>query len=305
MPKYAPASLRGTGPRVLLIGSALVLAFGFALSSILASPETYPWADTAMTSLYALRAARGELSVGAYSRFGWNHPGPLLYELLAPLYAICGYREISLKWAALAINLLCVGSALMTARRRSPRLAVMIAVALLPLIWREQRLLFSAWNPLIAVLPLVLTIVLSAALAEGDAWLMPFLGAAASLVVQSHVGYTAVVVATVIVAAIRFRGSSRARDDAVDQRSLLRSCVVTAAVLVILWLPALMEEVSGSPGNLSRLLAFFFPRRACIMAVGVRHLRGPTRRSPGTRLGAHDQLRARSPFAHRGCRSRA
>src|SRR6187402_2360850 len=85
---------------VLCAGGAAIVA-----RSVATAPDTYPVADTATTSLYALRAARGELQVGSYSRFGWNHPGPLLYQLPAGPYELSGRREIALKWTALAINL--------------------------------------------------------------------------------------------------------------------------------------------------------------------------------------------------------
>src|SRR5689334_21809716 len=68
--------------RVVGLAAAAALVFGVAaVSSTRSAPETYPVADTATTSLYALHAARGDLAVGSYSRFGWNHPGPLLYQL--------------------------------------------------------------------------------------------------------------------------------------------------------------------------------------------------------------------------------
>jgi hypothetical protein len=92
------ARTRWTGRKAMaVLAVALVAAAGAVLlaSEIRRAPETYPWGDAATTSIYAIRAARGNLSVGAYSRFRWNHPGPLLYELLAPLYAASGYRGAS------------------------------------------------------------------------------------------------------------------------------------------------------------------------------------------------------------------
>ena len=43
----------------------------------------HPQKDTALAELYTRHAARGDLLLGPYSRFGWHHPGPLLYYLYA------------------------------------------------------------------------------------------------------------------------------------------------------------------------------------------------------------------------------
>src|SRR5688572_6786808 len=88
-----------------LVSITVVIALGLLLVQIPRAPETHPWGDTAITSITTLRAARGELATGAYSRFHWNHPGPLLYQMLAPLYVLSGEREISIKWTVLMLNI--------------------------------------------------------------------------------------------------------------------------------------------------------------------------------------------------------
>src|SRR5918994_1999717 len=90
--------------RAGLVGTTVVIALGLLLVQMSRAPETHPWGDTAITSITTLRAARGELATGAYSRFRWNHPGPVFYQLLTPLYKLSGYREISSKWTVLILN---------------------------------------------------------------------------------------------------------------------------------------------------------------------------------------------------------
>jgi hypothetical protein len=46
----------------LLVIVAIVAAIGWHVRN---APGTYPYADTATTSIYALRAAHGELATGA------------------------------------------------------------------------------------------------------------------------------------------------------------------------------------------------------------------------------------------------
>jgi len=119
-----------------VLGFAVATFVAAAALSTHTAPDTYPVADTATTSIATLQAARGNLTVGSYSRFGWNHPGPLLYQLLAGPYELSGRREIALKWTALALNVAWLGGLLAVAGRRAPGLAVTIAVALVPLLWR-------------------------------------------------------------------------------------------------------------------------------------------------------------------------
>ena len=49
---------------------------------------------------------RGLQAVGAYSRFGWHHPGPALFYLLAPFYLLGGSTEVALSAGAISINLI-------------------------------------------------------------------------------------------------------------------------------------------------------------------------------------------------------
>ena len=137
-------------PLPLALGAALAVFGAVAVLSTRTAPDSYPVADTATTSIATLQAARGDLAVGSYSRFGWSHPGPLLYQILAGPYELSGRREIALKWTALALNIAWLGGLLAIVGRRAPGLAVAVALALVPLLWREQRLLFSAWNPFVA-----------------------------------------------------------------------------------------------------------------------------------------------------------
>ena len=215
----------------LLIAATLGAAFVVA-RSVATAPDTYPVADTATTSLYALRAARGELQVGSYSRFGWNHPGPLLYQILAVPYAASGKREIAIKWTALAMNVAWLGATLAVVGRRSPRLALALALALAPLLWREQRLLVFAWNPFAPVLALPCAVALAAGLDARSRWRLAAIAGALSFCIQSHAGLVvpAAVVAIAALAlwafAVRAAGETWWRSPAL---------AIAAATTLVLW----------------------------------------------------------------------
>ncbi len=239
----------------LLAATAGVALLAAALWSIRQDPETYPWGDAATTSIYAKRAIAGDLLVGAYSRFYWNHPGPLLYQYLAPFYALSGYREVSLKWAALLLHLATVGAIVGVVRRRSPLLAVGLAMTLTLLILREPRLQFSTWNPIVPVLPLLLAAVLGAVVADGSLVMLPALIATLSFVVQSHIGLAvpaaAIVIVTIVLAAIHFRSSGA------PVGNWRPAVATTAVVVVVLWSMPIYAELHDARPNLAAIAEFF------------------------------------------------
>ncbi len=257
--------------------SAVVLAAvvaGLVIQSRLA-PETHPWGDTATTSIYAMRAARGELATGAYSRFEWNHPGPLLYQLLAPLYRLSGYREISLKWTVLLINLVALAGLLAVVARRAPPLAVAVAIALVPLIYREQRLLFWAWNPIVPLIPLALALALAAAMASEGLTLLPVFVAVASFIVQTHVGFVPVLGAVTLVVLVHSVGSGRSR------MTRVRSLWLAALVFTALWAVPVIHDLRHPPGNLVALARFFLSGSSephdwrSVLVISANQLIGP------------------------------
>src|SRR3982751_419405 len=63
--------------------------------------------DAAALEFGTWHAARGEQLLGAYSRFGWNHPGPAFFYLAAPLYEVLGERGQALNLFTFSVELMC------------------------------------------------------------------------------------------------------------------------------------------------------------------------------------------------------
>ena len=82
-----------------LLGLGAAICFGRYATPIITD------ADIAVGEVYVELATRGNLLVGAYSRFGWHHPGPLPFYLTAPLYAASGHQAATVYSAATLINL--------------------------------------------------------------------------------------------------------------------------------------------------------------------------------------------------------
>src|ERR1043166_6073345 len=56
----------------------------------------YPQGDMAVLEIGTLHASTGAQLLGPYSRFHWNHPGPLYFYLLVPFYVLSGRQSWSL-----------------------------------------------------------------------------------------------------------------------------------------------------------------------------------------------------------------
>ena len=272
------------GLRTSLVAASVIIALGLLLVQIARAPETYPWGDTAITSITTLRVADGSLSTGAYSRFHWNHPGPLLYQVLAPLYELSGHREISIKWTVLMLNIGALAGLLTVVARPAPLLSIFIALALAPLVYREQRLLFWAWNPIVPLLPMALATALSARIATGTLGLLPLFCAVGSFAVQAHVGFAPVVLSlsATMMAGLAWRISRQ--QFAPAKKEIGRVILLSAAVMAALWAVPVVHEFSTSDRNLWKLVQFFFttprPERewGTTFAIMANQLVGPLTR---------------------------
>jgi hypothetical protein len=250
-------TLEHRSTRPILISAASVIAIALLIVQIRSAPESHPWGDTAITSINTLRAARGNLAEGAYSRFHWNHPGPLLYQMLAPLYVLSGQREISIKWTVLMINVGALAGLLSVVGRRAPVLSILIALALTPLLYREQRLLFWAWNPIVPLLPFAFAIALSAAITTGAVALLPLLCATASFIVQTHIGFAPLALTLVALSGTALAWRLARAPTSAERREILRTIAIAVTVGLVLWAVPIVHEFTTSGGNLAEVLEFF------------------------------------------------
>jgi SAM-dependent methyltransferase/drug/metabolite transporter (DMT)-like permease len=254
---------RARSHRLLPGRRALWLSLLLALLPLLPSWSylaSHPWAamsvdgDNALLEITTRRAAHGEQLLGSYSRFGWNHPGPMQFALMAPLYALTGRRNASVYAAALTWNTLWVLAAAFVAwRLGGSRLSLLTAGALALLLAQlGPGLVSHAWGPHAIVLPLFLFVLLAAGFAlRGVAW-MPGLAFVGSFLVQTHLGTGPTVVALLGVALFLWL---RTREP--DARVPRRAAAWTAGILAVFWAPPLVEQLRGSPGNLRLALDFF------------------------------------------------
>src|SRR5262245_9561961 len=240
-----PLWIAAVGGALALTGAAILVARG-------GRPVT-PVSDTAIIESYTLYASRAQLLVGPYSRYGWHHPGPLYFYLLAPVYTLAGSSAPGLSAGALLINVASIVLLVwVLVRSAAGWLTVAVTAAMAVYLWRVAPLLVSPWNPHVVVLSLAGLAVVAAAVASGDVGLLPLAVGLASFVMQTHLG---VVPTALAVCAALALATWQAARDAIPRRR--RAVIAAAAVVAVLWAVPLGEQVSSAPGNLTAIWRFF------------------------------------------------
>jgi hypothetical protein len=243
--------------RVERVGAVAIVAVALVPLAVAAWPllqaldETHrTMGDSALLELGVRRLGSDPLLLGPYSRFGWNHLGPAPFVVLALPYWLTGGDALGLSLGALSINVVSVVGIAVLAWRRggAPLLAWSMVLVALLLHLLGPEVLRDPWNPHLAIVPLALLVFLAWSVACGSVWLLPVAVGVGSAIVQTHLGFGPVVgllLAGSLVLLLTRRRSG-----------LLRPLAVTAVVAAVLWAPAVIEELSNDPGNLSTLRTY-------------------------------------------------
>jgi hypothetical protein len=226
-----------------------------------------PIGDQAILELNVREVGSGDVLLGAYSRFGWYHPGPMLAYLLAGPFALMDGAHEALAVGALLVAGISTVGAVWLVRRRAGLVVALWALLVVTVTVRllGDGFLRDSWNPYVPVLPLLVAALLCWTAVRGAAWALPVAVVPMSLAVQSHVGYLpavgalgAVVAVGLLVRAVQARRARRAGDRPADRRWLRWVVALLAAVVVVLllWLPPIAQQFTRSPGNLGLLVDY-------------------------------------------------
>jgi hypothetical protein len=262
----------GAGGRLLTSGRLVALALGLVLLPVVVSAVALvvsvgtsylAGSDIGLTELRTDDVGRHQVLLGPYSRDGWNHPGPALFYALALPYRLAGGNSIGLGLGALLINGVAIAGMAVVAYRRGGVAFTLITLAGCAVLMRAlgPEFLRDPWNPYVTVLPFGFLVFLTWAMTCGEAWALPVAVAVASFCVQTHVGYAPIAFPLLAwggtwlaVLALRQRDHQEHKQ---RSRDLVRAAIAAVTVLVVMWLPVVVQQLTGSSANLTEILRHF------------------------------------------------
>ncbi|MCB1248435.1 MAG: hypothetical protein KDB36_03445 [Acidimicrobiales bacterium] len=227
-----------------------------AVVGLVAAART-PWHPHTDRAVIAARTADvwgGDLPLtGAYSRYAFNHPGPMANLVLSVPYELSGEQPRSLlagtliiagASAALAVWL-ALGVAGLSGGLAAATMALVAMRAIGPEVLRDP------WNPFVLLGPVLVCLVAAWATSSGSRWSLTVLVVAGSFVVQAHVGTAVLVAALVVWATAAYVVAER------RTRAWVVPVVVATGAGLVCWLLPFVDQLTAEAPNLSAIAAFF------------------------------------------------
>jgi hypothetical protein len=245
-----------------VLGVALICIAAWPAIATGLSAQHLDWHPSGDWGLLAMRiedVGHATPLLGPYSRFGWNHPGPLVYWILAIPYHLLGWSARSMLASTALVNAIALGGTVALAWRRGRLPLAALTTLALSILTHTMgpELLRDPWNPYITVLPVALFVMVCWCGADGDRWAWPAAIAVGSFIVQSHIGYAVIVFGvggtSVLLAWQNRKSVALLPMDRRHRRVLLG---ITGFVTLACWLPVLFDQFFRS-GNISAIVSYF------------------------------------------------
>lgn len=255
---------RWSSERWRLIGLVALVGLPVAIGMIVAQTWTwYPPSDYGLIELSTRDVGTHTPLVGPFSRFGWNHPGPLLFWTLAPPYRLFGAEPAGLFVGAGSVNLAAIGASATILYRRGRWPLLLLGGLGTALLLRGLGGFFvvDPWNPSVTVLVFLAFVLLVWSLALGAYRVAPAVALAGSFVAQTHLGYVPLVAALLVPGVVGLgiwaAGARHRRGWRASRRRLLLWSGLAVLVGVVCWSGPIAEQLTEEPGNMGQLVDHF------------------------------------------------
>jgi hypothetical protein len=251
----------GRSPR--RVAGILAVVAAVAVTIVIAARAVrHGWTPSSDWALIELRVrdvgTRNTPLVGAFSRYGWNHPGPLLFYALALPYRLSGARSSALLVGALLINVGAIAVVLYALRRAGNVALAVWGASLVAVLCHAlgTSFLVDPWNPHASLLAFFAFVALAFAAASGVTWALPAAVFAGSFAAQSDVGYLVEIAVLGAFATVMWWRSKPAHRK--------RVAIGSAVLAFVLWFPPMLQQVVTRGGNLKELYVYATSHHATV-----------------------------------------
>lgn len=268
----------------LLVFVVLAFPFIMAVAVLLFGDKWFPAGDMAQAELHMRGFFHRPPLVGAAGRivsdegFQGSHPGPSLWFAMLPVYLLGGRSSAALLAAAASVHVVSIGFVLFLAKRRfGSGFPLVLGFTILAVIRSSgPDFMVEPWNPWLALLPFAVFVFLIMDLVEsrsGGTFPDRPMSAKRTLLelsaavlvgshcVQSHAGYVLLVVpplaVVLILSMVRSSRGTGFSERQPKTLSILLPALVAVSSALLIWSPAVLDQVRRKPGNLTILWQHF------------------------------------------------
>jgi hypothetical protein len=245
---------------LLLFISLFVLFFSIAKEG---SRDFFQPGDDATLETRVVNASRNVQYLGPYSRFGWNHPGPLYFYILLPFYKLFSMGAQSLFVGATFINIISILVLLFFLYKSENNYFFFFTAFLFSLYiygFLGLHVFRNIWNPHVTILPFTAFIFVSVHLSRGNLKVLPLSILLSSFVVQTHVAYAPAVVVIFLIAILLYileKLKEEKKIKSLFSKDVLKIIGISAGIFIMLWILPIIEALKNPPGNLFKLIYYF------------------------------------------------
>ncbi|MCW7482084.1 hypothetical protein [Leptospira kanakyensis] len=216
--------------------------------------------DLAANDFQIMEILNGRIAYGPYSRFQFNHPGPVYFYFLAfaeKLFFFFDSAYARYVFFTYLLNSFCIGFVFyqLTKIFKSPWAAVFLWISSF-FVWKSLGFgfLFETWTPFVMICPFLVFIFSVANLSERKWWYLPVFLFTGSFLFQINI-MGAVPFGTGFLFIV-FSVFKERKTNHWKVKDLKFPLLVSGLLLFVVWLPVLIDFFQNFPGNISSVLKY-------------------------------------------------
>ncbi|TGL16479.1 hypothetical protein EHQ46_18370 [Leptospira yanagawae] len=223
--------------------------------------EFYFLTDLAANDFQIMEILRGKLGYGAYSRFQFNHPGPMYFYLLAFAESVFLFFESEYAryaFVTFLLNATCVGVSLfLIAKQYKSYLSGILLFVFFLFVTKSLgfQFFFETWTPYVMVCPFLLYVISIIKVVEKQWMFLPIFFLLGSILFQLNImGAVPFGIGFLFIVYHFYRWQRNGEMN--EKKQLGFHLGLSSLVLLIVWLPVLVDFFVNFPGNISNVLLY-------------------------------------------------